>query len=353
MPPLTINIAGREVGHGCAPFVIAEMSGNHNGDIERAFQIMQAAKEAGADAVKLQTYTAETLTLDVDRPEFHIHGGAWDGRSLYELYQEAHTPWEWHEALFQKGRDLGLTVLSSPFDPSALTLLENLGSPAHKVASPEIVDIPLIEMMAATGKPLIISTGMANLGEIGEAVNVAQQRGDGGMVLLHCVSGYPTPVGESNLKTIPHLGQAFGQLVGLSDHSHGIAAAVAAVALGAVVIEKHFTLSRADGGPDSAFSLEPGELKDLVDNCRAAWEALGSVSYTRTKSESGSAAFRRSLYVVEDIAAGEAFTTQNVRSIRPANGLAPKHLPAVLGQSARHTIERGTPLEWSHIASPS
>jgi N-acetylneuraminate synthase len=312
---------------------------------------MAAAKEAGADAVKLQTYTAETLTLDVDRPEFHIHGGAWDGRSLFELYQEAHTPWEWHDALFKKGRDLDLTVLSSPFDPTALALLESLGSPAHKVASPEIIDIPLIEKMAATGKPLIISTGMASLGEIGDAVLAARQAGTGGIVLLHCVSGYPTPVGESNLRTIPNLGDAFGELVGLSDHSHGIAAAVAAVALGAVVIEKHFTLSRADGGPDAAFSLEPSELRDLVENCRAAWEALGAVSYARSESEKGSAAFRRSLYVVEEVAAGEVFTAQNVRSIRPANGLAPKNLPDVIGRRARHAIVRGTPLEWSHITS--
>lgn len=343
------EIAGRPIGPDHSPYVIAELSGNHNGRLERALQLIDAAKEAGADAVKLQTYTPDTITIDHDGPGFRIEGGPWSGRTLYDLYREAHTPWDWHPALFAKGRALGLTVFSSPFDDTAVDLLESLDAPAYKVASFELVDLPLIRRMAATGKPLIMSTGMADLGEITDAVVAARDAGAGGIVLLHCTSGYPTPPGESNLATIPHLAAAFDVPAGLSDHTAGHAAAVAAVALGACMIEKHVTLRRSDGGPDAAFSLEPGELKALVDNVRLAWEAVGKVDYAVAPSERGNREFRRSLYVVEDIAAGASFTERNLRSIRPGYGLAPKHLPEVIGRKARSAIKRGTPLAWSLV----
>lgn len=345
-----IAIAGRTIGPGRPPYVIAEMSANHRGGLDRALAIMEAAKAAGADAVKLQTYTADTLTIDHDGPGFRIEGGLWDGRTLYDLYREAAMPWDWHRDLFAKGRELGITVFSSPFDASAIELLETLEAPAYKIASFEIVDLPLIERAAATGKPLIISTGMASLGEIEEAVATARRGGAGGVVLLHCVSGYPTPAEDCHLNTIPHLAEAFDVAVGLSDHTLGIAAAVAATALGACVIEKHLTLARADGGPDAAFSLEPGELEGLVGAVREAWAACGGVSYRTEASEAVLRAFRRSLYVVTDIAAGEPFTTDNVRSIRPGHGLAPKHLPEILGRRARRPLKRGTPLAWDAVA---
>lgn len=344
--PAAIAIAGRAIGPQHPPYVIAEMSGNHNGDIGRALALIEAAKAAGADAVKLQTYTADTLTLDHDGPGFTIEGGLWHGRRLYELYQDAHTPWDWHPRLFEHAKALGITVFSSPFDPTAVTFLQGLGAPAYKVASFEIVDTPLIGAMAQTGKPLIISTGLASPLDITEAVAAARAAGGREIVLLHCTSGYPTPPSQMHLRTMPDLGLAHGTLVGLSDHSMGTAVSVAAVALGACVIEKHFTLARADGGPDAAFSLEPDELARLVSDCRDAWAALGSVLYEEVEAEASAREHRRSLYVTADVAKGEPLTPHNVRSIRPGLGLRPKHLPAVLGRVAARDLKRGEPLGW-------
>ena len=345
----SFELAGRWVGAGQPPLVVAEMSGNHMGQLERALEMLRAAHRAGAEAVKLQTYTADTITLDHDGPGFRIEGGLWHGRTLHDLYREAHTPWEWHEALFREGRRLGLIVFSTPFDETAVDLLEGLGTPAYKIASFELIDRPLIARVAATGKPMIMSTGMATLGEIDNAVTAARQAGCRDLALLHCVSGYPAPAADYNVRTVAHLGKTFDVVAGLSDHTLGTATAVAAVALGAAIIEKHFTLCRADGGPDAAFSLEPAELQTLVADCRTAWLALGDVAYGCRSSERPGLVFRRSLYAVRDIAAGEVFGPDAVRSIRPGFGLPPADLPRVLGRRARVAVSRGTPLSWELI----
>jgi pseudaminic acid synthase len=342
----SMTIAGRKIGTGVPPYIVAEMSANHLGDYDRALRIIDAAAEAGADALKLQTYTADTITIDHDGPGFKIEGGLWDGRTLYGLYEEAFTPWEWHEPLIEHGRDQGLTMISAPFDPTAVTFLDEIGIDAIKIASFECIDTPLVGCAAATGRPLIMSTGMADLGEISDAIAAVRATGNENFVLLHCISGYPTPAAESHLRTIPNLAAAFDCPVGLSDHTMGTAVSTTAIALGACLVEKHFTLARDDGGPDAAFSLEPDELKRLVLDCRTAWDALGHIEYGLKESEAGNAALRRSLYAVEDIPAGAALTDGNCRSIRPGYGLAPKHLPEVLGLKARHDIARGTPIAW-------
>lgn len=341
-----IRIDGRPIGPGHPPYVIAELSANHNGELSRALALMEAAAKAGVDAVKLQTLRPDAITIDCDAEDFIVRGSAWDGRRLYDLYAEAQTPWEWHEALFAKGRELGVTVFSSPFDYKAIEFLEGLEAPAFKIASFEMVDIPLIQRAARSGKPIILSTGMGELGQIGEAVAAV---GTCPLALLHCVSAYPARPEEANLRTIPHLADAFDTVVGLSDHTLGLGVSVAAVALGASIIEKHFTLARADGGLDSEFSLEPAEMADLVSQCRAAWAALGHVNYALEESEKGSLVFRRSLYVVADVPAGTVITEDMVRSIRPGYGLAPKHLKDVLGRKARRDLTRGTRFDWTMV----
>lgn len=346
----SVEIAGRKIASGAAPYVIAELSGNHNGEIERAIRLIDVAKEAGADAVKLQTYTADTITIDHDGPGFVIEGGLWHGRKLHDLYQEAQTPWDWHPVLFEHARKVGIDCFSSPFDKTAVDFLERLGAPAYKIASFEIIDTPLIRYAACTGKPLVISTGMASRAEISDAVTAAQENGSSGIVLLHCVSGYPTPAEEANLSSIPALAQAFDVPVGLSDHTLGVEVAITSIALGAAVIEKHVTLARSDGGPDAAFSLEPHELSAMVKGVKTAHAALGRPDYGQAESEKGNMAFRRSLYAVRDIGAGETFTIENVRSIRPGFGMRPSELPNVLGLRASCKIARGTPLSRDMIA---
>jgi len=342
------QIGERSIGSGQPVYVIAELSANHKQDFEQAQRIVRAAKEAGADAIKLQTYTADTLTMRSERKCFVVGGGTlWDGRTLYELYGEAHTPWEWQPKLKALAGELGLDLFSSAFDPTAVDFLEAMGVPMHKIASPELVDLPLIEKMARTGKPLIISTGMATLEEIDEAIGTARAAGAKQIALLRCTSSYPASPEEMNLRSIPDLAQRFGLPVGLSDHTPGIAVSVAAVALGASLIEKHLTLSRADGGPDAAFSLEPQEFSSLVEAVRSAEKSLGHVQYGPTAHERRTLPFRRSLFVVRDMKKGEMFTSDNVRSIRPADGLHPKHLPEVVGRCAACDIERGTPVTWA------
>lgn len=345
-----VTIASRAIGAGQAPYVVAELSANHGGSLARALGLIEAAKAAGADAIKLQTYTADTITIDHDGPDFRIHGGLWDGRRLYELYEEAHTPWDWHAALFTKGRELGIPVFSTPFDGSAVEFLEGFDPPAYKIASFELLDLPLVRRVAATGKPVIMSTGMASPEEIAESVDAFRDAGGRDLILLHCVSGYPTPVDQSNLRRIPELTAQFGCPIGLSDHTLGIEVAIASVALGACLIEKHFTLRRADRGPDSAFSLEPDELRALVHGAKSAFVALGTGAPARADVEKGSMVFRRSIYAVRDIEAGEEFTSENIRVIRPGFGLPPKELPKLLGRRASRRIGRGTRLSWDLVA---
>jgi len=346
---MNLTLAGRRIGPDQPPYVIAELSANHNGSLERALATLAAAKAAGADAVKLQTYTPDTMTLDCDLPDFKIKGGLWDGYTLYELYREAHTPFEWHGALFEEGRKLGITVFSTPFDESAVELLERLGAPAYKIASFENTDLPLIRTVAATGKPIILSTGMASLEEIGEAVETAKSAGCRALVLLHCVSSYPTPINAANLRVIPELARRFGVVVGLSDHTLGTTAAVASIALGAAVIEKHFTLSRAEKGPDSAFSLEPSELAELVRQAYAAWSALGTGTLTRPPAETGSRVFRRSIYFVRDLPAGHVVGPEDIRRIRPGHGLPPKYFDALLGRRLKVAVRRGMATQCDHF----
>lgn len=344
-----ITIDGCKIGPDYPPYIIAELSANHNGDINRAFQIMEAAKKAGASAIKLQTYTHETITMDSDSEEFQIRGGLWDGQSLYELYKGAHMPWEWHQPLFEKAKELGITIFSSPFDFTAVDLLEELNAPAYKIASFELIDLPLIKRVAQTGKPMIMSTGMANAEEIEEAINTARENGCEELVVLHCVSGYPAPAEQYNLKTIGDISQRFNVLSGLSDHTIDNATAVASVVLGACLIEKHVTMDRNGGGADDSFSLEPPEIAQLCQDTKTAWQAMGKVNYERTKAEQGNVKFRRSLYVVKDIKKGEAFTAENVRSIRPGYGLAPKYYYDVLGKRASSNILKGTALNAEYV----
>ncbi len=348
--PKELTIAGRRIGPGSAVYVIAELSANHNQDFEQAVRILHAAKDAGADAVKLQTYTADTITLRSDKEYFRITGGTlWDGRILHDLYQEAFTPWDWQPKLKQAAEDLGMDLFSSAFDDTAVDFLEQMNVHAHKVASFELVDIGLIQKMAGTGKPLIMSTGMASEEEIEEAMNAARGGGATQIALLKCTSAYPAPPEEANLRTIPELARRFDCPVGLSDHTMGIAVPVAAVALGACIIEKHLCLRRSDGGPDGAFSLEPQEFKAMVEAVRTAEKALGSVQFSSGSREANSRKFRRSLFVVEDMKQGESFTKKNLRSIRPSDGLHPRYLNEVLGKRAACDLERGTPLGWAMV----
>jgi len=339
-----IEIAGRKIGAGYEPYIVCELSGNHNGSLDRALQLVDAAAATGCDAIKIQTYTADTITIDVDRPEFTLRGGLWDGRTLHDLYGEAYTPYEWHGALFERARKHGVPMFSTPFDDTAVDLLESLGAPAYKIASFEVVDLPLIARVAQCGKPMIISTGMANEDEMQAAVDTALSNGAPGLVLLHCTSSYPAPIEAANVRNVAMLAERFRVDGGLSDHTPGIAASVAAIAMGACLIEKHFTLSRADGGPDAEFSLEPAEFTALVRDCKDAWRALGKTGFKREGVESASMQFRRSLYVVADVAEGETFTPANVRSIRPGLGLAPRRLPEILGRKAARALKRGEPL---------
>jgi pseudaminic acid synthase len=344
-----IEIAGRPIGPDHSPYVIAELSANHNGKLETALRIIEEAKKAGADAVKLQTYKPDTITLNCDSEDFKIHGGLWDGRTLYELYEEAHMPWDWHKPLFDRASQLGVTIFSSPFDNTAVDLLEDLNAPAYKIASFEAVDLPLIKYAASTGKPMIISTGMADAEEIQEAIDAARQGGCKQLAVLHCVSGYPAPAEDYNLRTIPDMISRFGLVTGLSDHTLDNTTAITSVAMGASIIEKHFTLNRNGGGPDDSFSLEPDELAALCIGAKTAWKALGRVDYGRKSSEQGNAKFRRSLYFVNDLKAGDIIGPEDVRSVRPGYGAHPRYLDFLVGKKINKSINKYTPVNLKDI----
>ena len=346
-----IIIGNRKIGEDQPPFIVAEMSGNHNQSLDRALAIVEAAAASGAHALKIQTYTAETMTLDIDEKEFHIDDpqSPWQGISLYQLYRQAHTPWDWHKPIFERCRQLGLPVFSTPFDATAVDFLEGLDVPCYKIASFENHDLHLIKKAASTGKPLIISTGMASTAELDETVKAIRRCGNDNIILLKCTSSYPASPESTNIRTIPHMKELFGVQVGLSDHTLGIGVAVAATALGATMIEKHFTLRRADGGVDSQFSLEPDEMKMLATETERAWQSLGSICYEPTEKEKRSLRFRRSLYVVENVEKGETFSEKNIRSIRPGFGLPPKYFDIVMGKKANRRLTKGTPVSWEVI----
>ncbi len=343
-----MQIGNRKIGRDEKPFIIAEMSGNHNQSLERALQLVDLAAEAGVDAVKLQTYTPDTMTLDIHSGGFFIESDTnlWKGQSLYNLYKEAYTPWEWHEAIFNRCKEHGIIGFSSPFDETAVDFLETLNVPAYKIASFENVDIPLIRKVASTGKPVIISTGMASIAELDEAVQAVRSQGNNQLILLKCTSTYPATPENSNIETIPHMRELFGVEIGLSDHTMGIGTSIASVALGATVIEKHFTTSRIDGGVDAAFSMEPHELKLLVEETKRAWQSLGKIQYGSTNAEIASMEYRRSLYIGEDLVAGDMLTKNNIRIIRPGHGLSPKYFDLVLGKTVKANVTKGTPLNW-------
>jgi len=344
-----VSINNREIGEGFLPYIIAEMSANHNGDINNAYKIIEMAKQSGADAVKLQTYTPDTITMNMRTPEFMIEGGLWNGQSLYELYKSAYMPWDWHKPLFDYARKLDITIFSSPFDNTAVDLLEDLNTPAYKIASFEAIDLPLIKYVAQTGKPMIISTGMADAEEIQEAIDAAKEGGCKELAILHCVSGYPASAEDYNLKTIPDIQQRFGLVTGLSDHTIDNTTAITSIALGAAIIEKHVTLNRQGSGPDDSFSLEPQELKELCDSSKIAWQSLGKIDYSRKSSEQGNVKFRRSLYFVKDIMKGEIITETHIKNIRPGYGLAPKFKRDILGKRVKKNIKLGTAVTWDMI----
>lgn len=348
---MTIKVEQYEIGFDQRPFIIAEMSGNHNQSLERALEIVEAAAKSGAHALKIQTYTADTLTLNVERDDFLIKDeeSLWKSRKLHDLYNEAYTPWEWHEPIFNRAKELGMLAFSTPFDDSAVDFLETLDVPLYKIASFENTDLPLIKKVAATGKPMIVSTGMANAAELDELVRTAKENGCKDLILLKCTSTYPATPENTNIATIPHMRELFDVQVGLSDHTMGTGVAVAAVALGATVIEKHFTLSRADGGVDAAFSMEPAEMKALVEETERAWQAIGKVTYGPTEKEKASLKFRRSIYVAKDIQAGESFTEENIRIVRPGYGLEPKYYPNLIGKVAKKSYTMGTPITFDDL----
>tara|TARA_Y100001935_G_C17302226_1_gene509975 strand:- start:678 stop:1736 length:1059 start_codon:yes stop_codon:yes gene_type:complete len=349
MDKVKIEIAGRTISSSHPPYVIAELSANHSGSYERALKIIDEAANAGADAIKLQTYKPDTITLDSDSEEFKIEGGLWDGRTLYDLYEEAHTPWDWHKPLFEHASAKGITIFSSPFDTTAVDLLEDLNAPAYKIASFEAIDLPLIRYVASTGKPIIISTGMAKMDEISEAIESAKEAGCNEIAVLHCISSYPAPLEDCNLSTIKDMADRFGLVTGLSDHTLGPVAAISSVALGASIVEKHFTLDRNGGGPDDSFSIEPDELVQLCSSLKNAWLSIGAPDYKLKASEIENIKFRRSLYAVKPILKGELITLENVKSIRPGYGLAPKHLDSILGKTASQNINRGQAISWALV----